>query len=157
DVIAIPNCHLIDIIYTASNVTEKDLENGRVEEKVSKIHIRLFPKFWNEGYYKLFEANFYQRLKDLLCHSGRRVGKYHFNFALWYLKQNKKRTYVEINVGKLARLLKIPIDSAHASRTRRIVRTLYKDFRDLGYLKKYEIDVPTNSMKTKDVIYFSDP
>jgi len=156
-VVAIPNCHLIEIVYSASNVTEKDLENGRVEEKVSKIHVRVFPRFCNEGYYKLFEANFYPRLKTLLEHSGRRVGKYHFNFALWYLKQNKKRPYVEINVDKLARLLKVPFDSFHASRARQIVRVLYKDFKKLGYLKKYAINVPAKNKATKDVLCFSDP
>ena len=157
DVIAIPNCHLIEIIYAASNVTEKDLENGRVEEKVSKIHVRIFPEFCNKSYYKLFEANFYLRLKALLEQFGRRVGKYHFNFALWYLKQNKKRPYLEINVDKLARILKIPFDSFHKTRARQIVRNLYKDFKKLGYLRNYKINVPTKNKSTKDVLYFSDP
>ncbi len=157
DVVAIPNCRLIEIVYAASNVTEKDLENGRVEEKVSKIQVRVFPKFCNEGYYKLFEGDFYPRLKALLERSGRRVGKYHFNFALWYLKQNKKRPYSEINVDKLCCLLKIPFDSFHKTRARQIVRILYKDFKKLGYLEKFKINVPAKNKGTKDVLYFSDP
>jgi len=157
EIIALPSCHLIDIIYSASNVTEEELENGKVEDKVSKIHVRIFTKFFNEGYYKLFEANFYQRLKALLNKSNRRPTKYHFNFALWHLKQNKKFDFAEINVNKLAILLKIPFDSAHVTRARSIVRTLYKDFQDLGYLKKYEIDIPAQTMETKDRLYLVDP
>ena len=157
EVVAIPNCHLIDIIYSASNVTEEELEKGRIEEKVSKIHVRIFPKFCSEGYYKLFEEKFYQRLKFLLEKSGRKVSKYHFNFALWYMKQNKKRVCHEINVDKLARLLKIPFDVAHKTRARLIVRKMYEDFKELGYLEKFKIDAPAQKLKTKDILYFSDP
>ena len=40
---------------------------------------------------------------------------------------------------------------------RKIVRTLYQDFSELGYLAKFEIDVPAKTLKTKDILFLADP
>ena len=152
EVIAIPNYPLLQIVYSASNVSQEELSAGKFEDKVTKIQVRVYEKFYNPSYYKLFEANFYQRLNDVLKRQRRRVGRYHFNFALWCLRQNHHRKPVEINVDKLVEILKIPSDGSHRSRARSIVRQLYQDFKEIGYIESYEVDAPAQKVKTKDIL-----
>jgi len=152
DVVVMPNISLIDIQYAASGVTEEDMINGGVKGKVVKIHIRIKPFFYKEGYYLLFEKNFYLRLKELLSKEKRKVSKYDWNFALWFLKQKAHRKSVEINVDKLAAILKIPQGVRHKARARSFVRTLYMDFKMMGYIEEYKTDVPAQNGNTKDVI-----
>ena len=155
DVVVLPNKSLIDIQYAASNVTEEDLINGAVKGKVAKIHIQIKPLFYKEGYYLLFEKNFYTRLKEILKKENRRVTKYHWNFAFWLLKQRRHRKTVDINVDKLAVTLKIPDDTGHRVRARDIVRLLYRDFKTMGDIKEYKTDILTQGGGTKDILAIS--
>ena len=152
DAIVMPNCTLLDIEYKASDVTEEELMKGNLEEKVSRIHLRIKPIFFSNNYYRLFRANFYSRLKAVLSKSNRRVTKYHWNFAFWRLKQMNSKKPIEINVDKLVEILKLPNDSAHRSRARTKARELYEDFKKLGDISDYKIDVPAQNGNTKDVI-----
>lgn len=149
DALIIPNCPLLNVEYEASDVTEEDLKTGKVDGKVTKIHLKINPVFWKEGYYKLCDRNFYKNMKVVLG-PKRRVSKYHWNFMLWINKQ--ARNVVEINADKLIKLLKMPTDSAHATRERRKLRQMYEDFKMVGYIEEYQIDVIAQNGKTKDVI-----
>ena len=60
---------------------------------------------------------------------------------------------LEINVDKLIEILKLPNDSAHRWRARAKVRELYEDFRRLGDIGEYKINVHAQNGNTKDVIY----
>jgi len=153
DAIIMPNCTLLDIKYEASDVTEDELVKGEVEEKVSKIHLRIKPIFYSDNYYKLFKTNFYSRLKAVLSKDGRRVTRYHWIFAFWRLKQMNFKKPIEINIDKLVDVLKLPNDSAHKWRARAKVRELYEDFKRLGDISDYKIDVPAQNGSTKDIIY----
>ena len=152
DVIAFPNWPLLRIIYEASDVDENGLLTGQVEERVSKIHIKIEPLFFNISYFRLFQNNFYLQLKALLEKQSRRVSKYHWNFAIWCLKHKGRKKPIEINVDKLAIRLKIPCDPAHMTRARQKLRKLYSDFKRLEYLADYRIDIPAQNGKTKDII-----
>jgi hypothetical protein len=152
DTVTIPYCSLLDIIYESSDVTEQDLKTGKVLEKASRIHVRIKPIFYNENYYKLFETNFYARLKSYLEKQNRRVSGYHFNFALWYLRQKHHKKPIEINVDKLAMALKVPNDVAHRTRARTLVRKLCEDFKAIGYISNYRINEPAQNGGTKDII-----
>lgn len=153
DAIILPNCTLLDIEYEASDVTEDELARGDVEEKVSRIHLRIKPIFYSNNYYKLFRMNFYSRLKEVLLKEHRRVTRYHWIFAFWRLKQMNTRKPLEINIDKLIEMLKLPSDPAHKWRARVKARELYEDFKKLGDITDYKIDVPTQNGSTKDVIY----
>jgi hypothetical protein len=153
DAIVMPNCTLLDIEYEASDITEDELVRGDVEEKVSRIHMRIKPVFYSDNYYKLFRSNFYSRLKEVLSKEGRRVTRYHWIFAFWRLKQLNTRKPLEINIDKLIEILKLPNDPAHKWRARARARELYEDFKRLGDIADYKIDVPTQNGSTKDVIY----
>jgi len=152
DVVVLPNKSLIDIQYSASNVTEEDLENGGIKGKVVKINIQIKPFFYKEGYYLLFEKNFYLRLKEILEKENRRVSKYHWNLALWLLKQKKHKKTAEINIDKLTVMLKIPDGAGHKTRARNIVRAIYMDFKTAGYIEEYKTDIPARNGKTKDIL-----
>lgn len=152
DTVTIPYCSVVDIIYESSDVTEQDLKTGKVLEKASRIHVRIKPIFYNESYYRLFETNFYARLKSHLAKQNRRVSGYHFNFALWYLRQKHHKKPIEINVDKLSITLKVPNDVAHRTRARELVRRLYEDFKAIGYISNYRINEPARSCGTKDII-----
>ena len=152
DVVVLPNKSLIDIQYAASNVTEEDLINGAVKGKVAKIHIQIKPLFYKEGYYLLFEKNFYTRLKEILKKENRRVTKYHWNFAFWLLKQKANKKSVEINIDKLTVALKIPQGARHKARARGIVRGLYKDFKMAGHIEEFKVDIAAQNGNTKDVL-----
>jgi hypothetical protein len=152
DVLVMPNISLIDIKYAASNVTEEDLINGRVKGKVIKIQVRIKPFFYKEGYFMLFEANFYRKLKEVLDKDNRRLSKYHWNFAIWLLKQTFGKKTIEINVDKLATALKIPISAGHITRARMIARGLYEDFKNIEYVAAYKTNIAAKGGGTKDII-----
>ena len=63
------------------------------------------------------------------------------------------RKPLEINIDKLIEILKLPNDPAHKWRARARARELYEDFKRLGDIADYKIDVPTQNGSTKDVIY----
>ncbi len=151
DVVVLPNKSLIDIQYAASNVTEEELMNGGIKGKVAKIHIQIKPLFYKEGYYMLFEENFYSILKEIVKKENRRVTKYHWNFAFWLIKQEANKKTVEINIDKLTTALKIPDSVGHKARSRGIVRGLYRDFKAAGYIEEYKTDIAAQN-GTKDIL-----
>jgi hypothetical protein len=155
DIVVVPNCPLIDILYTASDVTEEELAMGKVEEKATKIHVRIKYFLYCQNYFRLFESNFYPRLKIILNKQDRRISKYHWLFGIWRLKHKHRKTPLEINVDKLAAILKMPGDPAHRTRARNKIREIYKDFKVLGYIKDYKIDILAQSGGTKDIIMFA--
>ncbi len=155
DAVVVPNCPLIQIVYELSDVTKVELESGQLIPNKTRIHVRIQPFFYCNNYFKLFEAQFYPRLKAILKKSDRRVSKFHWRFALWRLQQGSHRKSAEISVDKLALTLKLPSDLAHRTRTRNIVRQLYEDFRKFGDISSYQIDVAAKSGGTKDVLMFA--
>lgn len=160
-----PLCKFVRLYYRLSDDQIKHLpekyrklylEKIKENKFLRLVHFKLNPILIEDPtFFRMYDANIYEELKEVKEKENKRVSKYDFNFFFWMLRQTQ--TKVEINMLKLAKIIKLP-ESAIKKKVgyvREFLKEIYETFKTLGYITQYELDVPAVNGGYKDIIYLN--